>query len=60
MSRFTSTGNAKPHIVHHGYRHESPQWARLERPEGEPPLWVGALIVVAGLLAVFAVVAVLS
>lgn len=60
MRRFTSTGNARPHIVHTGYRHESPQWAKLERPEGEPSLFVGTLIVLGGFAVIALIVTVIS
>lgn len=45
MTRFTSTGNTRPHIVHNGYQHTSRQSSRWERPAGEPSLLEGALIV---------------
>ena len=35
MTRYTSTGNARAHIVAPGYRYESAQHARLER-EADP------------------------
>ena len=48
--RHTTTGNSRPHIVHPGYQHASRHSSRWERPEGEPSLWQGALIVLAGFL----------
>lgn len=55
-TRHTTHGNSRSHIVHPGYRYESAQHARFERPDGEPSLFVGTLIV----LAVFAVIGILG
>lgn len=52
MTRIRTTGNAKPHIVHHGYRHtsaHSSRWADVRRDArriGEPSLKFGAALLI--------------
>ena len=55
MTRHTTTGNAKPWLIAKGYTYTTRQDLRLVpmRPEGEPSLFFGTLIVLAG----FAVIA---
>ena len=48
--RYHTSGNSRPHIVHPGYQHASRHSSRWERPEGEPSLWHGALIVLGGFM----------
>lgn len=52
MTRITTSGNRRPHVVAPGYKYESQRNARFERPEGEPSLLVGTLILLAGFAAV--------
>jgi len=60
MTRYRTSGNNKPWVVHPGYTRQSRHSARWERPKGEPSLFAGTLIVLAGFTSLAMVAAVMS
>lgn len=60
MSRRHYTSQGTSHIVHPGYRYQSNPHAKFVRPAGEPPLWLGVLLLAAMLGVIVAGVLLIS
>lgn len=46
MTRYTTSGSVRTHIVHHGYQDRSRFSSRWERPAGEPSLAAGSALLI--------------
>lgn len=46
MTRYTTTGSVRTHIVHHGYQDRSRFSSRWEHPAGEPSLAAGSALLI--------------